>query len=1023
MSLNSSKETLEQVYKSIDMHPGDHVATAEHPPISTYESMIFKTARDKTGVDAVYFYRPPSGGTSIPYIYFRKLEGQNKDEQAQELLELHRLAWNMGRAPLLFATLPDGHVRIYDLYTPPPQTRRDKQKVLVDNLHAFTEAEKLRRIYHRWEFESGRFWQQHQTRFDPKKRADRLLLQNLKTLRAELIATLPELDSQTASDMVHRLLARAIFIKYLEDRTDSNGQNIFTDDFFSRFVSQATCFADILTDKEATFNLFERLNTDFNGDLFPVTPHERKHIQTAHLQQLAPFLGGKTRLSDEQLGLWRFYSFDVIPIEFISSIYEEFFHISEREKSNKKVAKTGTHYTPHHLVSLMVDEVFPWEGVETSLKTLDPACGSGIFLVEIYRRLIAHWEQANPHKQIQFEDLTALLTQNIYGIDIDPNAVHVAAFSLYLTLCDFLEPRQIRAVKFPPLAQKNLFPNADFFDENKPFNTHQFDLIIGNPPWKSSLTDKAKEYCEQQKKEFPDRRFSPDNQIAIPFVWHTVQFCKPTGEICLLMPSKGLLFNRSKTYRDFRRDFLESYHVETIINLSAYRHILFKNASGPGAIVIYKPTVPDDEIPILFCSPKPAHSKDDQWQFTIEPHDIAELPRDETRNNDIIWKIAMWGGPRDYELIKRLQSIEYETLEKICDVKQPPWIHGEGVIVGKKGKRVNDASHIYNKPFLDIKNKDLDRFYLNAINLPLFAYKKADRPRPIKKEIFTKPHILIKQSPKTGENNFRAALSKEDVVFSDSFIGIHGSSKDINLLSQCCLILNSRIPFYYALMVSRRFLIERDELNKEEVMSFPLPKNLGDSSITAEYLYDLSRDKEWEDSVKKKIETLYNLSTSELTLIDDAFDYTLDYFRRKDKSIAVQPTFDTQHGEQHLTQYLKTLQNSLQNSFGQPFQPVIYQGKQSPLRIVAVELVSEAVEEIVIETSAQALDDVLQQLDQYLIDQRSPGVFIQRHVRAYLGKTIYIAKPDQKRYWTRSMALRDADDIYVDMMGHQEALE
>jgi len=90
---------------------------------------------------------------------------------------------------------------------------------------------------------------------------------------------------------------------------------------------------------------------------------------------------------------------------------------------------------------------------------------------------------------------------------------------------------------------------------------------------------------------------------------------------------------------------------------------------------------------------------------------------------------------------------------------------------------------------------------------------------------------------------------------------------------------------------------------------------------------------------------------------------------------------------------------------------------------VAVELVSEAVEEIVIETSAQALDDVLQQLDQYLIDQRSPGVFIQRHVRAYLGKTIYIAKPDQKRYWTRSMALRDADDIYVDMMGHQEALE
>ncbi|MCB0196016.1 MAG: N-6 DNA methylase [Anaerolineae bacterium] len=1013
----SSQKTFEQVYKSIDMQPGDQMATTEHPPSTKYESMIFKTARDKVGVDAVYFYRPPTGGTSIPYIFFRKLRGQSKPEIAQELAELHRLAWNMGRAPLLFAALPDGHVRIYDLYKTPTQVGRDYQAGLIESLDAFTQTEKLRQTYHRWEFESGRFWRHNQDRFDPKNRADQLLLQNLKTLRTTLIGKLPDLEPQIASDVVHRLLARAIFIKYLEDRTDSNGQNVFPNDFFSQFVDQATCFADVLIDKDATFELFKALNQQFNGDLFPITAPESEHIQITHLEELAPFLGGRVRLTDKQLGLWQFYSFDVIPIEFISSIYEEFFHISEREVTKQKVAKTGTHYTPHHLVSLMVDEIFPWEGTEISLNTLDPACGSGIFLVEIYRRLIAHWEQIHPDKQIQFQDLKELLTQNIYGIDLDPNAVHVAAFSLYLTLCDFLEPRQIREVKFPLLRQKNLFPRADFFDDKQPFNTKQFDLIIGNPPWQSSLTDKAKAYCDWQKKLFPERQFSPDKQIAIPFLWRSIQFCKPTGEICLLMPSKGLLFNRSGTYTDFRQDFLASYHVETIINLSAYRHILFKNATGPGAIIIYKPTAPDEDIPILYCSPKPTHSKDDQWQFVIEPQDIAELPREEAHDNDVIWKVAMWGGPRDYELIKRLNSLPYQTFEQVCDSRDPKWVHAEGIVVGNKKYEV---SWLVGKPYLDIKR--FNRFSILEATLPLFKEKWVQRSAKTRQAIFQTPHIVVKQSPMAGEKSLQSAFLDQDAIFKHSILGIHGPEKDIDYLAQCCLVLNSQILLYVALMTSRRWLIERDELEKDEIMNFPMPPDLFKDPITVSDLQNLADDPDWETKVNKQAEQLYDLTLQEQILIDDAFDYTLDYFRRKDKSIALDPTFNSQHGEQHLTEYLQTLQNTLQNSFGQPFRAIIYQGEKSPLRIVALRLISESIAEITTEPSEQALDKILTELNEYLTNQRSPGVFIKRHVRAYLGKTIYIVKPDQKRHWTRSMALRDADEIYADMMGHQESL-
>jgi type I restriction-modification system DNA methylase subunit len=798
---------------------------------------------------------------------------------------------------------------------------------------------------------------------------------------------------------------------------------VFPEGFFNDFIEEASSFTDILPDKTATYQLFAYLNQKFNGDLFPVSLLEKENITKDHLDELRLFLIGQARLADRQLRFWKFYSFDVIPIEFISSIYEEFYHISEKENANGKPPKTGTYYTPHHLVELLVDEVFPWEGKQTNHKTLDPACGSGIFLVEIYRRLIARWEQANPEQHLSFEQLAQLLTDNIFGVDLDQSAVHVAAFSLYLTLCDFLEPRQIwDEVSFPPLRHKNLF-SVDFFKEQQEFTAQSYDLIIGNPPWKSELTEAAKQYCLNRQAEFPDRQFSPDKQIALTFLWRAAELCEPNGEICLLVPSKGLLFNRSSTHTDFRRDFFTTYHVKTIINLSAYRHILFDKAVGAGTGIIYTTQQPNEDVPILYCSPKPSHSVDDNWQFRIEPQDIAELPRDEATQNDIIWKTAMWGGPRDYELVKKLMSSTHQTLEALCENRHPKWVHGEGIIVGKEKKQVYDATHLLGKPYFDIQDQELDRFVVDEDKLPTFDKIKIERPRPKKKDIFEGPHILIKQSPKTGEQSFRAALLKKDTVFRNSFVGIHGSMEDIDLLSQCCVVLNSRVPLYYALMSSGRWLIERDELNKEEIMSFPVPSGLSDESFSYEDLRQLANDDDWENKIKNKIEELYTLTEDELILINDTINYTLDYFRLKEKSQAADPTFDEIEGEQHLIQYIQIAQSTLQNSFGKLFRAIIFQGADSPLRVIGLDWMPDSNnyhDEIILENSRAALEDALKNINQYLTEQRSPGVFIQRNVRAYVGNMIYIIKPDQKRYWTRSSALRDADEIYADVMASRE---
>lgn len=1016
-----SENTLQKLYEELGFGDSANLVTKSEKIGKSYQRGLLQTIIEKLNIESIFFYEA-NNGSIVPYIYFSRLEGQNKAQLSKDLARLHKLTWNMGRAPLLIVALPDGVVKIYNTYSFPEEYDSDDyQTGLIESLNIYIETEKALK-YHCQEFESGNYWRQNRSKFNPKNRADYTLLENLKIMRRGLIELLSDkLALDKASEIVHSLLGRSIFIKYLEDRKDSTGNNVFPIGYFGK---DKNCFLDVLPDKEETYDLFEKLNEKFNGDLFPVGNDEYEYIKEPHLRKLKSFLSGEEHLPSGQLYLWKYYSFDVIPIEFISKIYEEFFHIHEIEKQRareqKKITKSiekGTHYTPHFLVEFLVDEVFPWNGKKTDFKTLDPACGSGVFLVEIYRRLIAHWEQANKGQKIQFRHLRDLLINNIFGVDLDSGAIRVTAFSLYLTLCDFLEPRQIwEKVAFPKLRDKNLF-NTDFFEDNTNFAKGSYDLVIGNPPWKSELTEAADNYFKAREEDYPERQFAPDNQISIAFLWRAPELCKPTGEVCLLMPSKGLLFNRSTTYRVFRRDFFSTYHINSIINFSAFRHILFEKSVGPASAIYYTPQKPKENIPILYCSLKPLNTIEDRIQFLIHSTDIAHLSKSEVIENDVVWKVAMWGSPRDYELIKKLNSSSFQTFDEKCTENN--WTHGEGVTVGNKK---NDASEYLGKPFVDASK--LNRFLVDESILPPFEIPKLENLRNKTKAIFKGPHILLKQSPKAGEIGLRAALLNKDAIFKHSLIGISGSMKDRDLLSAYCILLNSSIILYYALMTSRRWLVERDELEKDEIMKFPIPTKIPEHLISFNLLQKLASSQNWEQELNSLANKLYNLTEEEQILIDDAINYTLEAFRLRAKSKAFESTFDKDSDDENiLLAYMSVVQRTLQNSFGSKFEPVIFQQQSSinplPLRAVALQLMENELSsnpEIKIIQSDEALDQALNKIDQYLLHQRLPNLFIQRNVRAYIKKTIYIIKPDQRIYWTRSNALRDADEIYTDIM-------
>ena len=373
----------------------------------------------------------PDGATSEPPVAI--VVEFASDVGADTLRELQRLSWNFSHAPTVI-TIEPTLLRVWSCCEAPNPSRPIDQYV-VETLTAqsLTDApsprleERAARALHWINLVSGHFFKENSTRFARNGRADQMLLSNLRYIREELAAEGLEDD-----DTCHDLLARVIFVQFLFDRKDQEGKPALTHLMLLRLHQEGilkqkhSSFQSILADYEDTYRLFDWLNTKFNGDLFHGASDpprdrecewakEKRLVRPRHLLLLARFVAGDLNMPAHQMLLWPQYAFDVIPLEFISSIYETF--VTDR------AAQEGIYYTPPYLVDFVLDHVLPWDGEEWDLRVLDPACGSGIFLVKSFQRLVYRWRRAHPNCQLRADVLRRMLERNLFGVDRDNHAV------------------------------------------------------------------------------------------------------------------------------------------------------------------------------------------------------------------------------------------------------------------------------------------------------------------------------------------------------------------------------------------------------------------------------------------------------------------------------------------------------------------------------------------------------------------------------------------------------------------------
>jgi hypothetical protein len=381
----------------------------------------------------------------------------------------------------------------------------------------------------------------------------------------------------------------------------------------------------------------------FNGNLFK--PHFSESLVVGD-EWLAGFIGD---LSDDESP----YLFNVIPVEILGSVYERFLGNVLRLRGRgvelepkPEVRKAGgVYYTPPYIVDYIVEQTVgkllhdisggggagsapsrrsrpsatvalkDFEKETAALRLLDPACGSGSFLIRAFERVCEHWQRRltadlpprkkaderaaweKKHRELCWVDadtgdvhLTVnlkrqVLTQNIYGVDLDAAAVEVTQLSLYLKMLEnenrttLARERELFAeavALLPPLQDNikcgNSLIASDFsmipedlvrvhaFDWPVQFASVMkaggFDAVIGNPPYGATLDEQSKNYIAQK---FASYRYKYDSYIY--FVEQAICLIRDGGFAPYITPELWLKLESAESLRKLIRDKSELVSV------------------------------------------------------------------------------------------------------------------------------------------------------------------------------------------------------------------------------------------------------------------------------------------------------------------------------------------------------------------------------------------------------------------------------------------------------------------------------
>jgi len=981
---------------------------------------------------------------NAPLIYFKQVNQIEPDE----VRRLHRQFWNHSGAPIL-VLISKNQVQVYSGMSRPvsKDEAQDSQPALVKTLDRITEG--LRQFL--VSVESGEFFRQHALSFNPDHRVDRDLLNNLRETREVL-------DEHTgrniAPNVLDALLCRLVFTCYLFDRRVIKPS--YLDDLGlenMEHLRDVLNIEPVRDAKAALYKLFKKLGEDFNGDLFSDDLEvESRQITNKHIQVLNRFFHG-TEIRSGQGRFWP-YDFGFIPIETISAIYEYFLKAEDQQD--------GAFYTPRFLAEIVLDSALEEFDTLLGKKFLDPACGSGIFLVGLFNRIAEEWKQANPNARNdrRAKELMRLLQESLFGVDINPTACRITAFSLYLAYLDQLTPRDIQELQkigraLPRLVIQELngaissngnvlcrdfFDNVDGFTKLKG-TFEDADLVVGNPPWGSIATEKkpAGQWCAKHQKLLPDK------QIATAFVWKAGEHVSADGRICFVLPH-GTLFNHGTKAIEFQKAWVSQNTIQRVLNLADLRQFLFNEAIHPAIVVNYQNVKPRTlNHRIEYWSPKADWTITQAEVIPVAPTDRTEIPLkdllDDLNGPDApqIWNQKFWASPRDLRFIDRLSlypRLRDHVRSSSKKDSTKPWVRAEGFQpVGdkddpKKAKTISLPS----KKFVHATSKAIDLFLqpgdCEDLDSTIITVREKSNTNT---EIFKAPHVLITKGFQ------RITFADFDVSFRHALRGIHGPKEDRNLLIFLTAYLRTPLAKFFMFHTSSNWGVYRPEVHVQEILRLPMPfpeqqsdgkrcrkivdkvAQIVDAASKQAESNPLVRTNAIEKAtaeIEPLIEEYFDIQPLEKLLIEDTLNVVIPSIQPTQKRMPV-PTVKPSSVKQQ-TAYTDRVCSML-NKWAKNSQHIVRGITTSSgtlgIGMVVLEKILRSKADRPMTTTDK---DILHSLDRLrkAIPSKQRTIDPVRGLMVFEKNRLYVVKPIGQRYWTQTSALNDADEIAGTILMH-----
>jgi len=549
-------------------------------------------------------------GISQFYLEAKALkENLNKEEYIQQAVEY---AYNKGVTWAILSNFESTHVYV-------AQTNK-----LCLNLQAANYVERFDDLWllSRESFEANVIaeWGVRYGHLPGKQRIEDRLFQQLKQWRDALFKQIHHYNKQLThseiNEVIQRFFNRLIFIRSCEDRKIENNKLRAT---LNEWRTSG-CKGELIEKLQQVFHYFA---DPYDSDLFEPHLTDSIYIESATIEDI---INGLYKVPSSIAN----YDFSIMEPDVLGSVYEQYLgyvtslrkkDFEEQQEVTKKHRKEqGIYYTPTFVTNYIVKETvghFLKDHTHNeilNMKILDPACGSGSFLIRAFDELLNYRAgvRSKPVVELDQHERLQVLLSNIFGVDLDKQAVEIARLNLLLrTLTErgeleMLENNIQRGNSLISGTEEEL---KNYFGKNwkdkEPFNWEDkfpnimsnggFDVVIGNPPWvslsgKHKSLDLSQQELQYLSDTFHSSTYAPN--LYEVFIWRALGLLKDGGLFSFIVPDR---LATNQQFTKLREYILQNFTVERLL----FRYPFPGVIADTMILVIRKAKPKDNNIEII----------------------------------------------------------------------------------------------------------------------------------------------------------------------------------------------------------------------------------------------------------------------------------------------------------------------------------------------------------------------------------------------------------------------------------------